>query len=174
MSPISPNQIWWATKHCGQTTWLSGRRERSRTRAPFDRRQNRVRARRVAARLYDSVIWRSGGQGWLGTDVTGSWLIYPRHIVTNAFKSVAAVRPGPSSNSTWLSCALSIITDHNAYSLQYTELYKAHKYLLTLPLTQVTCETSFLKLKFLKTRLRSTIVQGNLESLFLMQRERDI
>lgn len=73
-----------------------------------------------------------------------------------------------------LSCALRIITDYNMYSLQYTELYKAYKYLLTLPLTQVTCERSFSKLKLLKTRLRSTIVQDNLESLFLMQCERDI
>ncbi|XP_025196206.1 zinc finger MYM-type protein 1-like [Melanaphis sacchari] len=73
-----------------------------------------------------------------------------------------------------LSCALRVITDFNMYSLQYTELYKAYKYLLTLPLTQVTCERSFSKLKLLKTRLRSTIVQDNLESLFLMQCERDI
>lgn len=37
-----------------------------------------------------------------------------------------------------ISCALRIITDYNMYSLQYPELYKAYKYLLTLPLTQVT------------------------------------
>jgi len=74
-----------------------------------------------------------------------------------------------------LSCgALRVITDYNMYSLQYTELYKAYKYLMTLPLTQVTCERSFSKLKLLKTRLRSTIVQDNFESLFLMQCERDI
>jgi len=54
-----------------------------------------------------------------------------------------------------LSCALRIIIDYNMYSLQYTELYKAYKYLLTWPLTKVTCESrSFSKRKWLKTRLR--------------------
>jgi len=70
-----------------------------------------------------------------------------------------------------LSRALRIINDYNIYSLQYTELYKTYKYLRTLLLTQVTGERSFSKLKLLKTQLRSTIVQDNLESLFLMQCE---
>lgn len=70
-----------------------------------------------------------------------------------------------------LKCALSILTEFNMYSLQYKELYMVYKYLLTLPLTQVTCERSFSKLKLLKTRLRSTISQENLECLFLMQCE---
>lgn len=60
------------------------------------------------------------------------------------------------------------------YSIQYKELYTVYKYLLTLPLTQVTCERTFSKLKLLKTRLRSTTSQENLECLFLMQWERDI
>jgi hypothetical protein len=60
------------------------------------------------------------------------------------------------------------------YSIQYKELYTVYKYLLTLPLTQVTCERTFSKLKLLKTRLRSTTSQENLECLFLMQCERDI
>lgn len=76
--------------------------------------------------------------------------------------------------NTCLTCALRIITDYNMYSLQYTELYKVYKYLLTLPLAQVKCERSFSKLKLLKTRLRSFILQDNLETLFLMQCERDI
>ncbi|KAF0768031.1 zinc finger MYM-type protein 1-like [Aphis craccivora] len=36
------------------------------------------------------------------------------------------------------------------------------------------CERSFSKLKLLKTSLRSTTAQENLECLFLMQCERDI
>lgn len=73
-----------------------------------------------------------------------------------------------------LKCALRILTEFNMYSIQYKELYIVYKYLLTLPLTQVTCERSFSKLKLLKTRLRATISQDNLENLFLMQCERDI
>lgn len=59
-------------------------------------------------------------------------------------------------------------------SIQYTQLYKGYKYMLTLPLTQVKCGRSFSKMKLLKTRLRSTLSQNKLESLFLMQCERDI
>lgn len=39
-------------------------------------------------------VWKIG-RG----DVTGSRLIYPRHIATTAFGNVAVVRPGPSSNN---------------------------------------------------------------------------
>lgn len=73
-----------------------------------------------------------------------------------------------------LKCSLRILTEFNMYSIQYKELYIVYKYLFTIPLTQVTCERSFSKLKLLKTRLRSITAQENLECLFLMQCERDI
>jgi len=60
------------------------------------------------------------------------------------------------------------------YSLEYNELFKVYKFLLTIPLTQVTCERSFSKLKIIKTRLRSCLTQDNLESLFLMNCEREL
>jgi len=64
-----------------------------------------------------------------------------------------------------LKCSLCILTEFNMYSIQYKELYIVYKYLLTLPLTQVTCERSFSKLKLLKTKLRFTTAQENLEYL---------
>lgn len=60
------------------------------------------------------------------------------------------------------------------YSLEYSELFEVYKFLLTIPFTQVTCERSFSKLKIIKTRLRSCLTQDNLESLFLMNCEREL
>jgi hypothetical protein len=44
----------------------------------------------------------------------------------------------------------------------------AFKLLLTLSVSQVSCERSFSKLKLLKTSIRSTLSQQNLETLMLM------
>lgn len=60
------------------------------------------------------------------------------------------------------------------YSLQYTELDLVCKYLLTIPLTQVTCERAFSKLKIIKSRLRAKLTDEHLEALFMMQCERDV
>lgn len=57
---------------------------------------------------------------------------------------------------------------------QYTELSQLHKYLLTIPLTQVTCEQAFSKsLKIIKTRLGSRLSDDNLKSFSLINCERD-
>lgn len=69
-------------------------------------------------------------------------------------------------------CVFSVIYDYNMYTVSYTELYKAYKFILTIPLTQVSCERTFSTLKFLKTRLRSTINQDHLEALLIMEIER--
>ncbi|XP_031353775.1 uncharacterized protein LOC116178426 [Photinus pyralis] len=75
--------------------------------------------------------------------------------------------------NTCIKCAFDVIVEYNMYSLQYTELYKVYKYLLTIPLTQVTCERVFSKLKLLKTRLRATMSNETLEAFILMHTERD-
>lgn len=73
-----------------------------------------------------------------------------------------------------LLCVTNIIYVFNMYSLEYNELFEVYKFLLTIPLTQVTCERSFSKLKIIKTRLRSCLTQDNLESLLLMNCEREL
>jgi hypothetical protein len=45
---------------------------------------------------------------------------------------------------------------------------------MLLPSTQVTCERVFSKLKVIKTKLRSSLDQQNLEPLMLMAIEKDI
>ena len=71
-----------------------------------------------------------------------------------------------------LACATKILHKHNLYSSMYTKLYRAYKFILTMPSTQVTCERVFSKLKIIKSRLRSTMDQELLESLLLMNIER--
>ncbi|KAG8177445.1 hypothetical protein JTE90_008629 [Oedothorax gibbosus] len=71
-------------------------------------------------------------------------------------------------------CAYNLIYQYNMYSVMYTELDKAYKFILTIPLTQVSCERAFSKLKLIKTRLRSTLTNENREALLLMQSEKGI
>ena len=73
-----------------------------------------------------------------------------------------------------LKCAYKVLLNYSMYSRQYNELFKVYKLLLTIPMTQVTCERVFSKLKIIKTRLRSTLSNENLETLLLMQSETDI
>lgn len=49
-----------------------------------------------------------------------------------------------------------------------------YKLVLTLSVTQVSCERSFSKLKLLKTYLRNFLTQDHLESFMLMAMEKDI
>ena len=60
---------------------------------------------------------------------------------------------------------------YNMYCIMYTELNIAYKYLLTIPLTQLSCKRAFSKLKLVKTWLRSSMANENLEALLTMQSE---
>lgn len=71
-------------------------------------------------------------------------------------------------------CAYKLIYEYNMYCIMYPQLNKAYKYLLTIPLTQVSCERAFSKLKLVKSRIRSSMSNDNLEALLLMQSEREL
>ena len=73
-----------------------------------------------------------------------------------------------------LSCAFKLLYEYNMGSSAYENLYAVYKYLLTLSITQCTCERSFSKLKIVKSRLRSTLTQNHLETLMLITVERTI
>ena len=64
----------------------------------------------------------------------------------------------------------------NSFKLasSFPNLYMAYKSLCTIPATSVSSERSFSKVKLVKTRLRSTIGQGRLESLLLLSCEKDL
>ena len=71
-------------------------------------------------------------------------------------------------------CPYNVLRQCSLNSTAYSELYTVYHFLLTLAITQVECERSFSKLKLIKTRLRSTLSQENLDSLMLMSVESDI
>ena len=73
-----------------------------------------------------------------------------------------------------MSCILRFITEYNMHILQHKNLYKVYTYLLTLPLTQVSCEWAFSKLKIIKTCLNSKISQEHLESFLIMPSEKNL
>lgn len=73
-----------------------------------------------------------------------------------------------------ISCAIIVIYEYKMCAISFSELYKVYRFLLTIPMTQVSCERAFSQLKIIKTRLRSVMGQDNLEAFMLMVVERDI
>ncbi|KAL4148352.1 hypothetical protein QTP88_002616 [Uroleucon formosanum] len=72
-----------------------------------------------------------------------------------------------------LRCAFNILYDMVQQSCSFNNIYYAYKFVLILPCTQVTCERTFSKLKNIKTKLRSLISQDIMETLLLINIERD-
>ena len=73
-----------------------------------------------------------------------------------------------------LPCVLLLLHKYNLHCISFTNLYVAYKVVLSLPCTQVKCERAFSKLKIIKKRLRSMLGQENLDSLMIINVERDI
>jgi hypothetical protein len=71
-------------------------------------------------------------------------------------------------------CCFTVLHKYNFYGKAYTHLYNAYKLLLTLSSTQVACERSFSKLKYIKNRLRSSMSSTHLEAFMLMSVEVDV
>lgn len=70
-------------------------------------------------------------------------------------------------------CYLAIIK-YNMFQNAYPYLGKIYQFILTLPVTQVSCERSFSILKFIKNRLRNSLSDDHLESFMIMNIEKDI
>ena len=60
------------------------------------------------------------------------------------------------------------------YCKSYPLVYQAYKVIFTLSVTQVACERTFSKLKYVKNCLRSQLSEDRLNSLLLMCIERGI
>ena len=74
-----------------------------------------------------------------------------------------------------LSCAFRLLSQYKLCSTAYENLlFLAYKYLVTLSVAQCLCERSFSKLKLVKTMLRSSLTQENLESLIIIPIEKDL
>ena len=71
-------------------------------------------------------------------------------------------------------CCFSVLHKYSFYGQAYKHLFSAYKLLLTLSSTQVACERSFSKLKYIKNRLRSSLSSTHLEAFMLMSTETDV
>ncbi|KAL4096636.1 hypothetical protein QTP88_021555 [Uroleucon formosanum] len=71
---------------------------------------------------------------------------------------------------------LNVLKLLNTFNLisAFPNMYMAYKFLCTIPATSVSSERTFSKLKLIKTRIRSTMVQKRLDSLMLLSCEKDI
>lgn len=73
-----------------------------------------------------------------------------------------------------LACCFLLLCKLNLHVSTYTNVHRAYEYFMTLPCTEVACERAFSKLKIIKSRLRSALLQQHLESLLLMFVEREL
>lgn len=73
-----------------------------------------------------------------------------------------------------LECVMKYIKERSSHIEVYKDLYKIYKFVSMLPCTQVKCERDFSKMKIVKNRLRSNLVEENLQSLMIIQAEADM
>ena len=71
-------------------------------------------------------------------------------------------------------CCYQILSQFNFLTDAYHLIRLGYKFLLTLSITQVACEHTFSTLKYIKSRLRSTLSQDHLEDFMLMATEKDV
>lgn len=71
-----------------------------------------------------------------------------------------------------VACCYIILHKYNLYQCAYPNLTLIYKHLLTLSVTQVSCERTFSILKYILNRLRSSLTQENLEAFMLMSIEK--
>ena len=67
-----------------------------------------------------------------------------------------------------LSCAFKLLSEYRLCAAAYENLYAAYKLIVTLSVTQCICERYLSKQWLLKTRLRTSLTQNNLELLMLI------
>lgn len=67
-----------------------------------------------------------------------------------------------------------VLINYNFYNNTYPTLYLSYKLLLSIYVTQVGCERSFSKLKYLKNYLRNSMIQDHIESFIFLSVEKDI
>ena len=101
--------------------------------------------------------------------------IYPKLRKPKDDRLFNETSPGPSDdiNRENFIALLKVQSTFNQQSA-FPELYIVYKILVTLPIGSTKCERAFSKLKFVKNNLRSTMGQKRLNSLMLINVERDL
>ena len=101
--------------------------------------------------------------------------IYPKLRKPKDDRPFNETSPGPSDdiNRENFIAVLKVLSTFNLQSA-FPELYTVYKILVTLPIGSTKCERTFSKLKFVKNNLRSTMGHKRLNSLMLINVERDL
>lgn len=73
-----------------------------------------------------------------------------------------------------LICCYTLLLKYNMCAEAYPDLQTVYQYILTLSISQVSCERSFSKLKYILNRLRNSLGQDHLEAFMLMAIEKDV
>lgn len=76
--------------------------------------------------------------------------------------------------STCPPCILKILASNRLNHNAYDNLYELYKVICTLSVTQVQCERTFSKLKIIKSRLRNSLSEENLESYMIFSIEKKL
>jgi hypothetical protein len=71
-------------------------------------------------------------------------------------------------------CVLNILASNRLHDKVYDNLYELYKVVCTLSVPQVQCKRTFSKLKIIKTRLRNSLSEENLESYMLLSIENEL
>lgn len=71
-------------------------------------------------------------------------------------------------------CCFEVLQQYRLHISAYSNLYLVYKYIMTLSCTQISCETTFSKLKFVQNKLRNCMSQNKLENFLLMSIEKDV
>ena len=67
-----------------------------------------------------------------------------------------------------------MLASNRLHDKAYYNLYELYTAVCTLSVTQVQCERTFSSLKIIKTRLRNSLSQENLESYMLLSIEKEL
>lgn len=98
-------------------------------------------------------------------------------IISESDGSTSADSDGDNNEGTKTKMTvLNVLKLLNTFNLisAFPNMYMAYTFLCTIPATSVSSERTFSKLKLIKTRIRSTMVQKRLDSLMLLSCENDI
>ena len=114
-------------------------------------------------------------EGKLKAEYISSTEIYPMLRKPKDDRPYSETSPGSSDdiNRENFIAVLNVLSTFNLQSA-FPELYTVYKILVTLPIGSTKCENTFSKLKFVKNNLRSTMGQKRLNSLMLINVERDL
>jgi hypothetical protein len=95
-------------------------------------------------------------------------------IVLTAENSNSTTSKSNSCRNLLFAISLLCSLKFNPQSLPYSNLILAYKFMLTLSSSQVACERSFLKLKYILNIVRNLLSQSSLESFSLMACANDL